>query len=68
MRKTDLLWKIETTDSGKYAIERQIPIITSEVCITAKPFFESKGYKVMREQKRKANVLFLTNYWMKKEL
>lgn len=52
----------------EYAIERQIPIITSEVCITAKPFFESKGYKAMREQKRKANVLFLTNYWMKKEL
>lgn len=52
----------------EYVIKHQIPIITSEVCITAKPFFESKGYQVMREQKRKANILFLTNYWMKKEL
>ncbi|WP_367272630.1 GNAT family N-acetyltransferase [Bacteroides sp.] len=28
-----------------YAIKHQIPIITSEVYITAKPFFESRGYR-----------------------
>lgn len=52
----------------EYAIENQIETITSEVCITAKPFFERKGYSVIEEQKRKANRLCLTNYWMKKEL
>lgn len=52
----------------EYAIKHQIPTITSEVCITAKPFFERKGYSVVNEQKRKANKLCLTNYWMKKEL
>ncbi|WP_071146917.1 GNAT family N-acetyltransferase [Bacteroides ihuae] len=52
----------------EYAIKHQIQIISSEVCITAKPFFERKDYKVVYEQKRKANILFLTNYWMRKKL
>lgn len=52
----------------EYAIENQINTITSEVCITAKPFFERKGYTVVKEQKRKANKLCLTNYWMKKRI
>lgn len=52
----------------EYATENQIETITSEVCITAKPFFERKGYSVVKEQKRQANRLCLTNYWMKKEL
>ena len=42
--------------------------ITSEVSITARPFFEKHGYKVVKEQKAKANRLYLTNYVMKKEL
>ena len=58
-----LLRKIE-----KYAIEHQIKIITSEVSITAKPFFEKNGYQVIKEQRMKANRLELTNYWMRKEL
>lgn len=52
----------------EYATENQIETITSEVSITAKPFFERKGYSVVKEQKRKANRLCLTNYWMKKKL
>lgn len=52
----------------EYATENQIKTITSEVSITAKPFFERKGYQVVEEQKRQANKLCLTNYWMKKEL
>lgn len=51
----------------EYATVNHIKTITSEVCITAKPFFERKGYQVVEEQKRKANKLYLTNYWMKKE-
>lgn len=58
-----LLSKIE-----EYAEKSRIAIITSEVSITAKPFFEKKGYRVVEEQKRKANNLYLTNYWMKKSL
>ena len=40
--------------------------ITSEVSVTARPFFEKHGYKVVKEQKAKANRLYLTNYLMEK--
>ncbi len=52
----------------EYAMENSIKVITSEVCITAKPFFEKKGYMVEKEQKRRANKLYLTNFWMRKVL
>lgn len=52
----------------RYAMENKIVRITSEVSITARPFFEKWGYTVEIEQKRKANQLCLTNYWMTKEL
>lgn len=42
--------------------------ITSEVSLTARPFFEKRGYKVELEQKRKANQLLLTNFWMAKDI
>ena len=42
--------------------------ITSEVSLTARPFFEKKGYIVEEEQKRKANQLSLTNFWMAKQV
>ncbi len=50
----------------KYAIEKGAEKITSEVSITAKPFFEKQGFVVDEEQKRKANKLYLTNYKMSK--
>ena len=31
-------------------------------------FFEKRGYIVEEEQKRKANMLSLTNFWMAKKL
>lgn len=49
-----------------YAQEKGIEKITSEVSITAKPFFEKQGLRVDKEQKRKANKLCLTNYKMSK--
>lgn len=52
----------------RYAITNGIIRITSEVSVTARPFFEKRGYKVVEEQKRKANQLSLTNYWMTKDL
>lgn len=42
--------------------------IWSEVSITAKGFFEKQGFFVEKEQKRKANKLYLTNYVMVKNL
>ena len=58
---TMLLEEIE-----RYAITSGIMRITSEVSLTARPFFEKKGYVVEEEQKRKANQLSLTNFWMAK--
>ena len=60
---TMLLEEIE-----RYAIAEGIMRITSEVSLTARPFFEKKGYKVEVEQKRKANQLSLINFWMAKQL
>ena len=42
--------------------------ITSDVSITARPFFEKHGYSIIKEQKAKANRLYMTNYMMKKKL
>lgn len=60
---TMLLEEIE-----RYAISNGIMRITSEVSLTARPFFEKKGYIVEKEQKRKANQLSHINFWMAKEL
>lgn len=54
---TMLLEEIE-----RYAISNGIMRITSEVSLTARPFFEKRGYIVEKEQKRKANQLSLINF------
>lgn len=51
-----------------YAKEKGADKITSEVSITARPFFEKQGLIVDKEQKRKANKLCLPNYKMSKRL
>ncbi len=51
-----------------YAQEKGIEKITSEVSITAKPFFEKQGFLVDEEQRRKANRLCLINYKMSKSI
>lgn len=51
-----------------YASSVGIMRITSEVSLTARPFFEKQGYVVQTEQKRRANQLCLTNFWMTKSL
>lgn len=51
-----------------YAVNSNIHKITSEVSITARPFFEKQGFKVDATQKRKANKLYLTNHRMSKVL
>lgn len=40
--------------------------ITTHASITAKPFFEKRGYKVVKEQQVERQGIFLTNFCMKK--
>ncbi len=41
--------------------------ITTHASITAKPFFEKRGYKIVKEQQVERQGIFLTNYVMTKE-
>ncbi|WP_349947073.1 GNAT family N-acetyltransferase [Lacrimispora sp. BS-2] len=40
--------------------------VTTHASITAKPFFESRGYRVFKEQQVERKGVILTNYVMKK--
>lgn len=51
----------------KMASEYGVHKICTEVSVTARPFFEKRGYMVVAEQKAKANKLYMTNYRMEKE-
>lgn len=42
--------------------------ITADVSITARPFFERRGYQVIKQQQQRANRLLLTNFSMRKDL
>lgn len=42
--------------------------IVTHASITAKPFFEKRGYKVIKEQQVERQGIFLTNFVMEKEL
>ncbi|MBL7970083.1 MAG: GNAT family N-acetyltransferase [Prolixibacteraceae bacterium] len=52
----------------RYAKESGIEKITSDVSITARPFFERRNYSVEAQQKRRANQLYLTNFLMTKTI
>ena len=60
---TRLLLEVEKM-AQKYGVAK----IYTEVSITARPFFEKHKYRTVKEQKQKANKLFLTNYRMEKVL
>lgn len=52
-------------------VERQvntsvIPSLSTEASITARPFFEKHGFKVIKEQKVQKNGIILINYLMEK--
>ncbi len=47
-------------------LECGFDMITTHASITAKPFFESRGYKVIKGQQVERQGIFLTNYVMKK--
>lgn len=52
----------------KRAREYGVAEITSEVSLTARLFFEKRGYEVLKVQKRRANRLKLTIFVMCKRL
>ena len=52
----------------KMACKYKAHQISVEASITARPFFEKHGYSVVKQQKAKANRLYLTNYVMEKAL
>ena len=60
---TQLLLEVE-----RIARQYGVVHITSEVSLTARPFFEKKGYEVVKIQKCQANRLILTNFVMRKLL
>lgn len=47
-------------------LERQCKKVVTHASITAKPFFEQRGYKAIREQQVIRHGVFLTNYVMEK--
>ena len=50
----------------EYAEENNIKTISTHASITAKTFFEKRGYDLIREQKVERKGQFLTNYVMEK--
>ncbi len=49
-------------------LEQAVPgKITTHASITAKPFFEKRGYKVIKKQEVERQGIFLTNFVMEKE-
>ena len=52
----------------KFAIDNAIEKIISDVSITAKPFFERKGFEVLQQQQVDIDGIELTNYKMQKRL
>ena len=60
---TQLLSEVE-----QVAEQYEVRYITCEVSLTARTFFEKKGYEIVKIQKYKANRLELTNFVMRKVL
>ena len=49
-------------------LERAVPgSIVTHASITARPFFEKRGYQVIKEQQVERRRIFLTNYVMEKK-
>lgn len=52
----------------EYAVQIGVIKITTQASISAVPFFESKGYRTERENRKLHNGVWFVNYWMAKEL
>ena len=55
-------------DIEKYFFREGIQIITTDASITAKPFFEKRGYIVQKRQNVECRGQFFTNFKMRKTL
>ncbi|RYD92887.1 MAG: GNAT family N-acetyltransferase [Sphingobacteriales bacterium] len=51
-----------------YAVRHDAPMLTADVSVTARPFFEKKGFEVLREQQVEIDAVSLTNFKMQKSL
>lgn len=56
------------SDVENKAREYGVSVITSDVSLTARTFFERNGYEVIRIQRQRANRLEMANFLMKKAL
>lgn len=52
----------------KFVIEKEVDRIISDVSITARHFFERRGFEVLHEQQVDIDGVILTNYKMQKQL
>jgi len=52
----------------KYAQQNGITVVTTEAPITARPFFEKRGYQLIKQQSIERKGQTLTNFVMKKSL
>lgn len=59
---------VATTICDRLECETGARIILTHASITAKPFFEKRGYKVIKRQEVERQGVFLTNYVMQKDL
>lgn len=57
---------VATAICDKLETEIKVSEITVHASITAKPFFEKRGYKVIKEQEVERHNILLKNYVMKK--
>ncbi|MGB9940545.1 GNAT family N-acetyltransferase [Methanosarcina sp.] len=55
-------------ESEKHAQQHGTLVITTEASITARPFFEKRGYQVVRQQSIERKGQTLTNFVMEKHL
>lgn len=51
-----------------FSVKNKISVLTSDVSITARPFFERRGFTLVREQQVDLGGTYLTNYSMAKIL
>lgn len=59
---------ILTNQLETYAIDLGLKEIVTQASITARPFFEKRGYKLIKEQTVERNNQHLTNFLMKKTI
>jgi putative acetyltransferase len=52
----------------KYAQQNGITVVTTEALITARPFFEKRGYRIIKKQSVERKGQTLTNFVMEKRL